>query len=247
MPNIQTEAYIRSYIEENIRNDVMNFAIKIATFVLEWTITLAVGYEVQKITSDEKKDIWTFAEFFGVLALCVCIWIIKCCCLNKFCINCCINCFSKKRNQEDIEMGDDDAEGEEKMSIFATVLGKIHMILNRLAIGAIGFELRKQLFNFKPLTNWDYIEISLIGLFCLWILTIKYCILKCYCLKCCCPCCFNNEEEIERIEVKTVQNQAKFESMSAEEAETVPNADSAKEEHFNSMIVESSNEKAQRT
>lgn len=212
MPNPRTKEYIRNYFEQNIKNDATNFAIKTAARILDWTITLAVGYEVSKITSDEKKDRWTYIEFFGVLTLCVWIWIMKCCCLNKFCINCCINCVNKRRNRnEDMEMrsggGDDNAEQTPKIGIWANILQKLHIVLNRLAIGAIGYELRKQIFKFKPLGTWDYVEISIIALFCLWILTIKYCILECHFLKCCCSCCFkekNNDQE--RVEVEVTQN-----------------------------------------
>lgn len=213
MPNQQTQQYIRNYIEQTIKNDATNFAIKTVARALDWTITMAVGYEVGKITSDEAKDKWTYIEFAGVIALCACIWIIKCCCLNKFCINCCLNCFNKRQQNEDIEIGNEqnavNAENTPKIGIWANILQKMHMILNRLAVGAIGYEVRKQLFKFKPLGTWDYVEISIIGLFCLWILTIKYCILKCHFLKCCCPCCFKKtSRRAQRIEVQVVQNES---------------------------------------
>lgn len=216
----QTAAYIRDYIHQQIRDGILNLVVKIATFVLEWTITLAVGYEVQKITSDEKKDVWTYVEFCGILAVCVLIWLIKCCCVNKFCINCCINCFNKNRNQPDIEAGRD--ENGERMGLAASILEKIHMILNRLVIGAVGFEIRKQVFKFKPLTTWDYVEISLIASFCVWIISIKYCILKCYCLRCCCPCCFKNQNEIETIEIRA--NNTQGEATATDGAETIQSA-----------------------
>lgn len=186
MPTHQTQEYIRNYIRENVKNGIMNLIIRIVTNVLDWILTVTVGYEVNKITSEEKRDIWLYAEFFGVLTLCVWVWIMKCCCLNKFCINCCIKCATRRRRAEqNIEASGDENETGEKKGMFETVLEKLHMMLNRLAIGAIGFEIRKQISKFKPLTTWDYIEISLIILFCIWILTIKYCCLKCHCLKCC--------------------------------------------------------------
>lgn len=188
---MQTQLYIRAYVEAKVKDGVWKFALRTVARVLDWLITLAVGYEVSKITSNDKpRDIWTFVEFFAVVALCILVWLMKCCCLNKFCITCCINCVVKREGQdEEIGQNVNENEGGEKMGPIESVLEKIHMVLNRLAIGAIGFELRKQLFKFKPLTTWDYVEISIIALFCLWILTIKYCILKCHCLKICCCCC----------------------------------------------------------
>lgn len=210
MPNTQTTAYIRNYIEQAVRNGVLNLIVRILTFILEWTVTLAVGYEVQKITSDIEKDIWTYVEFFSVLTLCVWIWIIKCCCVNKFCINCCINCINKNQNQNVEAENNEDGEN---VGIWQSILGKMHMILNRLAIGAIGFEVRKQLFKMKPLTTWDYVEISLIALFCVWILSIKYCILKCYCLKCFCPCCFKPTNSNETIQMQNGNTQGESTQM----------------------------------
>lgn len=222
MPSVQTQAYLRNYIQTNVENGVWKFSLRIATNCLDWIITLATGYEVSKVTSDEKKDIWTFVEFFIVSTLCVFVWIVKCCCLNRFCITCCIKCCMKcaQRNQpEEIPMRNRDtdeaeAEASEDVGTMKSILNKLHMILNRLAIGAIGFELRKQLFNFKPLTTWDYIEISAIVLFCIWILSIKYCILKCHCLKCCYCCvrfvCCKKHQgtgtTIDQNEIKNVEN-----------------------------------------
>lgn len=207
MPNLQTQAYIRNYVQESVKNGIMNFVIRTVARALELIVTLAVGYEVSKITSDEKKDVWSYVEFFAVLTLCMCIWVVKCCCVNKFCVNCCIKCFNRYRNRdENIELenaNDDENEPAEKLGPLETVLQKLHMILNRLAIGAIGFEIRKQLFKFKPLTTWDYVEISAIALFCIWILTVKYCVLKCHCLKLCCcfrcvkGCCLKKHESVE--------------------------------------------------
>lgn len=215
MASLQTETYLRNYIRTNVENGVWKFSLKIATNVLDWLITLAVGYEVEKITSDERKNVWTFVEFFGIVMLCIWIWIIKCCCLNRFCITCCINCVRGKQ-QEDMENGQE-SEATEKVGIVKNILSKMHMVLNRLAIGAIGFEVRKQLFKFKPLTTWDYVEISIVILFCIWILSIKYCILKCHCLICCCwcikGCCFRKEEEVE---LKVIQTQAPTESVNVD-------------------------------
>lgn len=210
MPNQQTTAYIRSYIENSIqdavRDGVLDLVVRILTFVLEWTVTFALGYEVQKITSAENRDIWTFVEFFSVFTVCVCIWIIKCCCVNEFCINCCLKCMKKNRPAPTVEPEPEPEQGE-RVGIMKSILGKMHMVLNRLAIGAIGFEVKKQLSKLQPLTTWDYVEISLIALFCIWILSIKYCILKCYLLKYCCPCCFKKQVEAERIEIAALQTQ----------------------------------------
>lgn len=195
MPNLQTQAYLRNYIQTNIENGIWKFALRITTNVLDWIITFGVGYEVDKITSDDKKDIWVFVEFFGVLTLCTWIWIIKFCCLNRFCISCWFRCCSKcvhRSQQEDISMGnpeDNGAEADndtERVGRVEMILDKLHMILNRLGIISVGYELRKQLFKLKPLTFWDYFEISVITLFCIWILTIKYCVLNCGCIKFCC-------------------------------------------------------------
>lgn len=210
---MKTQLYIRAYVEDKVRDGVWKFALRTLARVLDWMITLAVGYEVNRITSnDEPRDIWTFVEFFVVVALCVLVWVMKCCCLNKFCITCCINCVVK-RNGQDEEIGQHVNEIEEgkKMSAIESVLEKVHMILNRLVIGAVGFELRKQLFKMKALTTWDYVEISIIALFCLWVLTIKYCILKCHCLKFCCCCCRLTKcstEKVENIQMRCMQNEA---------------------------------------
>lgn len=208
MPHAQQ--YIRNHIEQTIKNGATNFAIKTAVRVFDGIITLAVGYEVGKITSDDVKDVWTYVEFVVVLSLCACMWIVKCCCLNKFCINCFINCIGKKRNRrEDIRMeNENNARNTPEIGIWEKILQTLHMILNRLAIGAIGYELKKQLtkqFQHKQFGTWDYIEITAITIFCLIIFTIKYCILKCYFLKCCCSCCFKkNRTETECIEIYLV-------------------------------------------
>lgn len=210
---MKTQLYIRAYVEDKVRDGVWKFALRTVAKVLDWLITLAVGYEVNKITSDdEPRDIWTFVEFFVVVALCVLIWVMKCCCLNKFCITCCINCMVKRGGQdEEIGQNENEIEGGKKLSPFESVLAKVHMILNRLVVGAVGFELRKQLFKMKALTLWDYVEISIIALFCLWVLMIKYCILKCHCLTFCCCCCRLNgrlAEKGEDIAMQCTQNEA---------------------------------------
>lgn len=224
MPHHQTQSYLRDYVQNAVKKDGMKLGIMIAGRVIDWLLTLAVGFETSKITSDESKDIWAYVEFFVVLTLCVCVWMMKCCCLNQFCINCglncCMKCFGKQRN--DADDANDEADPAEQLTLMQSILQKLHMVLNRLAIGAIGFEVRKQVFKMKPLTTWDYVEISLILLFTLWILTIKYCILKCHCLKICrwCTksCCMKktesnrtpvtqNRSEFIRLEVKIESNQ----------------------------------------
>lgn len=196
MPNIQTQAYLRNYIQSNIENGAWKFGLRIATHVFDWTLTFASGYELEKFKSTEKKDIWTYAELFGIFTLISWIWIIKFCCLNRFCITCCVKCCvrcSQRGRQEEMQMrnrDEDDDESTESVGIVKRVLNILHMILNRLGIGAVGFEAKRHVFTFKPFKpTWKtWLEMSLVGIFCIWILSIKYCILKCYCLKCCCPC-----------------------------------------------------------
>lgn len=195
----QTQNYLRIYIQTNIKNGVWKFALRIATMVLDFLITMAVGYEIEKITSDETKDNWTFVEFFTVLILCLLIWIIKCCCLNRFCITCCYKCVHGKRQEGDEMEDGPEEETNEKVGMLESVLNKVHMILNRLAIGVLGYELRKQLFNSEPLSTWDFVEISMIILFCIWIMTIKYCILKCSCPRCSKGNCSQKDEDKSEI------------------------------------------------
>lgn len=193
MPTVQSD-FVYTYIILGAKNFLINNAIRNLALAFEWVVTLGVGYEINKMFDGNfwHKDVWAFVEFFVVIFACVCIWIVKCCCINKFCINfwCLRHCNKKSNEAEEIEMRNDQStlpvgENANKGPLNA-VLDKLHMVLNRLAIGAVGYELRKQLFKMKPLTTWDYVEISVVILFCLWILSIKYCILKCYCLRCCC-------------------------------------------------------------
>lgn len=194
MCNQQTTAYFRKYIDRTISNGILNTVVECLIFIFEWTVTFGVGYEVEKITSGEEKTTWTYVEFFVVLQLCAWIWIIKFCCIRKSCIKRCVKCYNKNSKQKENEKPEEKPP-KKKVGIFKRILNTLHMTLNRLAIGAIGYELRKQLFTrkLKPFGFWDYVEVISIVLFTIWILSIKYCLLKCYCLKCCCPGCFNKK------------------------------------------------------
>lgn len=180
------EHRLENVAQEYVKNQTISLALKIAGMVIEYVLVLILGYEVHKITSsDQPKDVWLFVEFFSVLSLCALIWVMKCCCLNKFCINCCINRIKGKQSEDG---NPTDAEPQEKVSTWKCIVRKLHMILNRLAVGAIGYEVRKRIFAKKPMNNWDYAEVAAVALFCIWIFTIKYCILKCYAFKCCANC-----------------------------------------------------------
>lgn len=175
---------LENVIQEYLKNSAIQMALNIAPMIIEYLLVLALGYEVNKIFSDEPKDVWTFVEFFGVLSLCALIWMMKCCCLNKFCITCCINCVKEKSDEENTA----EPEPEEKVGLFKKIIRKLHLILNRLAVGAVGYEIRKRIFAKKPMGTWDIVEVVAIVLFCIWIFTIKYCILNGHLFKAC--CCF---------------------------------------------------------
>lgn len=66
-----------NYIRSNFENEFWEFAFRIATTVFEFFLIIVIGYEVEKIISDEKKEIWSFVEFFSVSTLCIWIWIKK--------------------------------------------------------------------------------------------------------------------------------------------------------------------------
>lgn len=73
----QTQNYLQNYIRSNIEDGIWGFALRIATTALEFLLIIVIGYEVEKIISDEKKEIWAFVEFFGVSTFCLWIWIKK--------------------------------------------------------------------------------------------------------------------------------------------------------------------------
>lgn len=211
---------LENVVQEYMKNSAIKFALSIVSMAIEYVLILILGYEVNKIFSDEPKDVSTFVEFFVVLSFCMLIWIMKCCCLNKFCINCCINQIKGKQTEDTTTA--DELEPKEKVSLMKKIVRTLHMILNRIAVGAVGYEIRKRLFAKEPMNNWDYAEVIAVGLFCVWIFTIKYCILKCYVLKCCCPClkCGHSQNTVDIEATKKNQNEPKTIPANAGEAES---------------------------
>lgn len=167
---------IENVIQEYMKNGVINLIVRIIGMSIEWVIVLILGFQWHKLTSDDPKDVWTLVNFFVVLSLCVLIWILKCCCLKRIC----------KQIMEDAQGADaDENVPQEKVGLVKSLVRKLHLILNRVAVAAVGYEIRKRLFAKKPMNNWDYAEVIAVILFCIWIFTIKYCILKCKCFVSC--------------------------------------------------------------
>lgn len=181
MVSQETRTFLRKYINDCIRNETVRYGVTIATTVIELALSLAIGYELQNITSDEPNTAWTYVEFAIVLVLCLFVWIISCCCINEFCISCAIDCYNCLQDREEDSQSD---EAKEKKGILESILKKIQMVLTRLLIIAIGYEMRKEIFRTKPWRVWDTIEIVIIIIFCLWLIALKYCFLECYHLKC---------------------------------------------------------------
>lgn len=179
----ETRAYLREYINDCIRNETVRYAVQIVTTVIDLALSLAIGYELQKLTSDESNTVWTYIEFVIVLILCWFVWIISCCCINEFCINCAIDCYEclQRKDQEEDSQSD---EAEEKRGILESISEKMQMVLTRLLIIAIGYVIRKEIFRTEPWGVWDTIEIVIIVIFCLWLIALKCCFPKCCHLKC---------------------------------------------------------------
>lgn len=73
----RTQNYLQNYIRSSVEDGVWDFAFRIATTALEFLLIIVIGYEVEKIISAEKKEMWAFVEFVGVTTLCLWIWIKK--------------------------------------------------------------------------------------------------------------------------------------------------------------------------
>lgn len=190
----QTTAYVEEYIGESITEWVVNGI----AFLIEWILVLAVGYEIRKITSEDvqiTKNVWPFVELFIVLSLCAFVYIIKCCCL-KLCVK---YWFQKVKEDIELERREESGamENTKNGGIWKRILNSAHMALNRVVIGAVGYEIKKQIFSTKILQwdTWDYVEITLVVLFCMWVLLFKYCVLKCVFLRYCCRKCFRKKED----------------------------------------------------
>lgn len=179
---------LQNVVQEYLKNEAISLIVKIIGMAIEWILILILGYEVNKLTSNESTDFSILAEFFGVLALCVLIWILKCCCLKRLC----------NKIIEQAQNADESEPTKPNTGCTKSIVQKLHLILNRVAVAAVGYEIRKRLFAKEPMNNWDYAEVIAVILFCVWIFTIKYCISKCKCLGFCSCCAENHLKPNER-------------------------------------------------
>lgn len=193
MVNQTNQHRLENVMHDYVKNGLKSLIIRFMGMAIEWILVLILGFETNKITSsDEPRDIWTFVEFFIVASLCVLVWVMKCCCLA-----CCMNCFFNQI-ESGLRQGDNGNLPADNIGLVQKIIQRLHLILNRFAVGAVGYEIRKRLFATKPMNGWDYAEITIITIFCVGIFTIKYCVLNCYCLNFICCCCKGCRQRVQQ-------------------------------------------------
>lgn len=202
---------IENVVQEYMSNGVINLIVRIVGISIEWILVLILGFEWNKLISHHPRDIWTLVEFFTVLSLCVLIWLLKCCCLKRICRK-----FIENSQGADV----DENVPKEEVGLIKAIVQKLHLILNRVAVAVVGYEIRKRLFAKTPMDNWDYAEVIAVILFCVWIFTIKYCILKCKCIELCRSCskCHGNPKDKD-VEASNTPSEPKVSETSAGNAD----------------------------